>query len=197
MLLHEKLKNYDLLLGTKSPRRRELMSGADLPFTVVGFDVDESYPADMQADEVPLHLARLKSEGYPARLSANQILITADTIVIADGRIMGKPSDRDTAIRMLQRLSGRRHTVVTGVVMRDTDRMHGFSAQSQVWFRHLDKDEIEYYVDTYSPYDKAGSYGIQEWIGYVGIERIEGSFYNVMGLPIQQLYVNLNKFISK
>ena len=148
------------------------------------------------AEEVPLFLSRLKSEAYPAPLGANDILLTADTVVISDGEVLGKPCDRGQAAQMLRRLSGRRHTVVSGVTLRTAGRMHTFSAESGVWFRPLSEEEIGYYLDTFAPYDKAGSYGIQEWIGYAAIEKINGSFYNVMGLPVQRLYVELDRFLS-
>ena len=197
MLLHEQLRNYRLLLASQSPRRRELMTGCGLPYELAPrFDCAEVYPAGLAAEEVPLYLSRLKSEAYPAPLSGRDILLTADTVVVLDGEVLGKPRDRQEAAEMLRRLSGRRHTVVTGVAFRTTSRQHAFEARTDVWFRTLDQEEIDYYVDTFRPFDKAGSYGIQEWIGYAAIERIEGSFYNVMGLPIQKVYVELNQFIN-
>jgi septum formation protein len=149
----------------------------------------------MPATEVAQYLSSLKSEAYPEPLGANDILLTADTVVIACNRILGKPADRAEAIEMITMLSGRDHEVVTGVTLRSAECVKSFSVVSKVQFRALAQEEIEYYVDTYRPYDKAGSYGIQEWIGYVGIEGIEGSFYNVMGLPVQRLYCELNDFI--
>lgn len=197
MLLYEKLAGKRLILGSKSPRRRELLAGCGLEFvTADSYEVDESYPAGLPAAEVPEFLARLKSDAYPVRLSDDEILVTADTVVVAGDEILGKPADRDAAIRMIGKLSGGRHTVVTGVAIRDGRRCESFSVGSDVWFRTLRPEEIEYYVDTYRPYDKAGAYGIQEWIGYVAVERIEGSFYNVMGLPIQALYTRLERFLG-
>ncbi len=197
MLLHEKLTPYRLLLASQSPRRRELIAGSGIPFTLTAkFDCEESYPATLPAEEVPAYLSRLKSEAYPEPLTEKDILLTADTVVILDEEVLGKPKDRTEALCMLQRLAGNRHTVVTGVTLRTAGRIHTFSSRSDVWFRSLSEEEIAYYVDTYRPFDKAGSYGIQEWIGYVGIERIDGSFYNVMGLPIQRLYVELEQFIN-
>ena len=149
----------------------------------------------MPAAEVAEYLSSLKSEAYPEPLGANDILLTADTVVIACNRILGKPADRAEAIEMITMLSGRDHEVVTGVTLRLAECVKSFSVVSKVRFRALLQEEIEYYVDTYRPFDKAGSYGIQEWIGYVGIEGIEGSFYNVMGLPVQRLYSELNDFI--
>ncbi|MBQ2843970.1 MAG: septum formation protein Maf [Alistipes sp.] len=197
MLLHEKLQPYRLLLASQSPRRRELIAGSGIPFTLTEkYACEEHYPATLAAEEVPAYLSRLKSEAYPTPLQPNDILLTADTVVILDGEVLGKPKDREDALRMVARLAGNRHTVVTGVTLRTSERIETFSAESDVWFRPLSEEEIAYYVDTYRPFDKAGSYGIQEWIGYVGIERIDGSFYNVMGLPIQRLYVELEKFIN-
>lgn len=197
MLLHEKLAPYRLLLASQSPRRRELMSGCGLPYELAPkFDCEERYPAELAAEEVPRYLSRLKSEAYPAPLAARDILLTADTVVVLDGEVLGKPRGRDEAVEMLGRLSARRHTVVSGVTFRTRERMHIFTAHTSVWFRRLEREEIDYYVDTFRPFDKAGSYGIQEWIGYAAIERIEGSFYNVMGLPIQKLYVELDQFLN-
>lgn len=198
MLLHEKLAPYRLLLASQSPRRRELMSGCGLPYELAPkFDCEERYPADLAAEEVPGYLSRLKSEAYPSPLAPQEILLTADTVVVLDGEVLGKPHDRDEAVEMLRRLSARRHTVVSGVTFRTPDRMHTFTARTSVWFRRLEREEIDYYVDTFRPFDKAGSYGIQEWLGYAAIERIEGSFYNVMGLPIQKLYVELDQFLNR
>lgn len=197
MLLHEKLAPYRLLLASQSPRRRELMSGCGLPYELAPkFDCEERYPAELAAEEVPRYLSRLKSEAYPAPLAARDILLTADTVVVLDGEVLGKPRGRDEAVEMLGRLSARRHTVVSGVTFRTRERMHTFTAHTSVWFRRLEREEIDYYVDTFRPFDKAGSYGIQEWIGYAAIERIKGSFYNVMGLPIQKLYVELDQFLN-
>ena len=197
MLLKDKLEPYRLLLASQSPRRRELMTGCGLPYEPAPkYECEEIYPGTLPAGEVPLFLSRLKSEAYPAPLGANDILLTADTVVISDGEVLGKPCDRGQAAQMLRRLSGRRHTVVSGVTLRTAGRMHTFSAESGVWFRPLSEEEIGYYLDTFAPYDKAGSYGIQEWIGYAAIEKINGSFYNVMGLPIQKVYVELEKFLQ-
>lgn len=197
MLLHEKLNGRRLILASNSPRRRELMTGSGLPYTLAEkFDCEEIYPAQTPAEQVPVFLSRLKSESYPTPLAAGDILLTADTVVILDGHVLGKPNGRDGALAMLRDLSGRTHTVVTGVTLRTVERTHSFEAHSRVRFRILSDEEITYYIDAYHPYDKAGSYGIQEWIGYAAIEGIEGSFYNVMGLPIQKVYVELEKFIA-
>ena len=196
MLLHDKLKPYRLILASQSPRRRQLLSDAGIEFELTPrFECEETFPEDMPATEVAEYLSSLKSEAYPESLGANDILLTADTVVIACGRILGKPADRAEAIEMITMLSGCDHEVVTGVTLRSAEKEKRFSVSSKVHFRALTQEEIEYYVDIYKPFDKAGSYGIQEWIGYVGIEGIEGSFYNVMGLPVQRLYCELNDFI--
>lgn len=198
MLLHEKLRSRRLLLASQSPRRRELLTACGLPYEPAPkFDCEERYPADLAAEEVPLYLSQLKSRAYPATLAENDILLTADTVVVLDGQVLGKPRDREDAVGMLRRLSEHRHTVVSGVTLRTAERMHSFEARTDVWFRRLEDEEITYYVDTFRPFDKAGSYGIQEWIGYAAIERIEGSFYNVMGLPIQKVYTELNQFLDQ
>ncbi|WP_418991028.1 Maf family nucleotide pyrophosphatase [Alistipes sp.] len=197
MILKDKLKDYRLLLASRSPRRQQLLDQCGLAYRLIDkYDVEEHYPPTLAAAKVPLFLAQLKSEAYPAPLTPNEILLTADTVVVLDGEVLGKPRDREDAVRMLGRLSGRRHTVVTGVTLRSAERMHTFSAESGVWFRPLTDEEIAYYLDAFRPYDKAGAYGIQEWIGYAAIERIDGSFYNVMGLPIQKVYVELEKFLA-
>ena len=196
MLLHDKLKNYRLILASQSPRRRQLLSDAGIEFTLADrFECDETFPQNMPAEDVAEYLSRLKSEAYPEPLAEGDILLTADTVVIANNRVLGKPLDRAEAIEMISLLSGCDHEVITGCTLRTATRQRSFSVRSKVHFRALDREEIEYYVDCYRPFDKAGAYGIQEWIGYVGIEGIEGSFYNVMGLPVQRLYSILKEFI--
>ena len=194
MILFEKLKDYQIVLASNSPRRRELMNDAGFLFNVAAkYEIDEIYPSYIAAEDVAEYLSRLKSEGYPHPLTESQILITADTVVIVGDQILGKPTDRADAQRMLQMLSGCSHKVITGVTIRTASRTQSFSSVTSVEFRRMSTEEIGYYIDNYAPYDKAGAYGIQEWIGYVGIERIEGSFYNVMGLPVQRLYAELDK----
>ena len=197
MLLHDKLKEWRLVLASQSPRRRQLLQDAGIEFSLAErFECEESYPETLPASEVAEYLSRLKSEAYPEVLGEGEILLTADTVVVAKQQVLGKPADRSEAIEMIELLSGSEHEVVTGVTLRSKERVVSFSVLSKVRFRVLSREEIEYYVDTYSPMDKAGAYGIQEWIGYVGIESIEGSFYNVMGLPVQRLYCELEKFIG-
>ena len=197
MLLHDKLKEWRLVLASQSPRRRQLLQDAGIEFSLAKrFECEESYPETLPVSEVAEYLSRLKSEAYPEPLGERDVLLTADTVVVAKQQVLGKPADRSEAIEMIELLSGSEHEVVTGVTLRSKERMVSFSVLSKVRFRVLSREEIEYYVDTYSPMDKAGAYGIQEWIGYVGIESIEGSFYNVMGLPVQRLYCELEKFIG-
>lgn len=197
MIINNIPKGSDIILASNSPRRRELMTGMGFPFRVAEpYPVEEVYPSDMEPSEVPLFLARLKSEAYPHTLNDNQILITADTIVILNGKVIGKPKDREGAIETLTTLSDSTHEVMTSVVMRNELKTQSFTATSRVTFAPLAIEEITFYVDNFRPYDKAGAYGIQEWIGYIGIERIEGSFYNVMGLPTRLLYTALSDFIK-
>ncbi len=198
MLLFEKLelRGLRLVLASQSPRRRMLMEGARLHCEVVCYEVDESYPAVLPAEEVPEYLAKLKGSHYPVELPECDILITADTVVICEGEILGKPRDKEHAKEMLRQIAGREHRVVTGVALRSAAKSRSFSCESKVRFAPLSEEEIDFYVEQYHPLDKAGSYGIQEWIGYIGIEGIEGSFYNVMGLPVQRLYNELNQFIG-
>lgn len=197
MILHQRLRPYRLILASNSPRRRELMTSADLEFTMAEkFDVPEIYPFDTPAHNVPSYLSELKSNGYPHELEPSDILITADTVVIIDNCVLGKPTSEADAFEMLSRLSGRTHKVVTAVTLRSTKIMRTFSASSEVDFRELDSEEIQYYISKYRPMDKAGAYGIQEWIGCTAIRSIRGSFYNVMGLPIQMLYQELKQFLG-
>lgn len=178
-----------ILLASNSPRRRELLAALSDDVTIApSREVDESYPATIAPDEVAPYLSAVKSEAYKDLAAADIILVTADTFVICDGRILGKPADRGEAVAMLTSLSGRTHHVVTGVTLRRGDTVVTFAETTEVVFGRLDDDEIAYYVDRYRPYDKAGAYGIQEWIGYVGIESIRGDYYNVMGLPLHRLY---------
>lgn len=181
---------YQIVLGSQSPRRRELLAGLDIPFEVRPMpQIDESYPADLPLSETARYIACHKAEAYLPQLAERELLITADTVVIVGETILGKPASRAEAVDMILQLAGRTHTVSTGVALALADGVfHNFSAETLVSFSPLSRGEAEYYVDHYRPYDKAGAYGIQEWIGYIAIERIEGSFYNVMGLPMVPLY---------
>ena len=186
------LENYKVILGSKSPRRNELLSGLNINFTVKIIDVKEEYPASLIREEIPMYLSKLKADNY--NLQKGELLITADTIVCIGNTIFGKPKTKNEAIEMLQKLSGNTHEVITGVTITTQTRQETFSSITKVTFDELSKEEIDYYIDKYKPYDKTGSYGIQEWIGYIGITCIEGSYFNVMGLPVQKLYQKLKSF---
>ncbi len=192
--LNNMQSKYKIILASKSPRRHELLAGLDLPFEVVIHEVDEVFPGGLSMEEIPVYLAKLKAAPFLDELSADTLVITADTIVWIDGTVLGKPNDYDHAYAMLQQLSGKKHVVVTGVCLTSKDKQVAFSATTDVYFKDLKDSEIDYYLKNYQPYDKAGSYGVQEWIGYIAIERIEGSYFNVMGLPVQRLYEELIKF---
>ncbi len=190
------IKNKRIILASQSPRRRALLSDLDIPFSTTSADIDESFPAHLQREEIPLFLASQKALALEKTLQENDILITADTIVWQGEKAINKPENKEDAIAMIQRLSGNMHEVFTGVQIRSLSQKQSFYSATKVYFSHLDQTEIEYYVEKYQPYDKAGAYGIQEWIGYIGIEKIEGSFYNVMGLPVHQLYQHLKVFVK-
>lgn len=185
------IKNYKLILASASPRRQQLMKDAGFTFEVRLKKIAEDYPKDIPIEKVPEYLSKVKAEAFREELKPDEVLVTADTVVCIHDKILGKPANRAEAIRMLQELSGNRHLVVTGVSVTTCTKQLSFSALTNVFFKTLSAGEVEYYVDIYKPFDKAGAYGIQEWIGYIGIERIEGSFYNVMGLPVQKLYETL------
>ena len=180
-----------ILLGSQSPRRRELLAGLDIEFECVKIECEESFSDTLKGAEIPLYLAELKANAYNHKLGHDDVLITADTIVWLDGRVFGKPKNESEACEMLRTLSGKEHEVITGVCITTAKERRTFSVTSKVRFGHLSESEINHYVRKYCPLDKAGAYGIQEWIGYVGVERIEGSYYNVMGLPVQRLYKEL------
>ena len=193
-----KLKARKLILASASPRRKQLLGGLDLPFSIEYNDnISEDYHQELDPYIVPLHLSELKSNGFLRELDNSEILITADTLVFCNGEILGKPANKANAIEILHKLSGNMHEVITGVTLRSNMLKKSFTSITKVYFRTLTIDEIVYYIDSYAPYDKAGAYGAQEWIGYVAIERIEGSFFNVMGLPVQRLYQELSLFIDE
>ena len=189
-------EEYTFTLASASPRRRELLKGLDIDFTVEpGKDEKEAFSADLPHHAIPEFLARHKSETFHRDLSRNEVLITADTLVFLDAQILGKPRDYNEAVAMLQALSGRTHTVTTGVALRTREKLHTFSDTTEVDFKPLTEEEIDYYIEKYRPFDKAGAYGVQEWIGYTGITAIRGSYFNVMGLPVQRLYTELCGFL--
>ncbi len=183
----------ELLLGSKSPRRQELLKGAELKYRLVNIDCEESHPADMNPKEVAGYLAIKKSKAF-SELNEGQVLLTADTIVYLDEQILNKPMDEEDARNMLKQLSNKMHTVYTGVCLRSLQKMVSFTESTEVYFKRLSDEQINYYVLTHKPLDKAGAYGIQDWIGYTGILQIKGDFFNVMGLPIQRVYDELSKF---
>ncbi len=197
-MMHNTLQNlghYRILLASNSPRRRELLAGLGIEYETVSLpDIDESYPSGLKGGEIPAYISKKKAESYKSMMTEETLLITADTIVWLDGKVYGKPSDEKEAEEMLRQLSGNTHTVYTGVTLTTREKERTFTVATDVKFAELSPEEIEYYVRKYSPLDKAGAYGVQEWIGYIGVESINGSYYNVMGLPMQRLYRELLKF---
>ena len=190
----DNLKKYKVILASNSPRRKELLAGLGVDYEVRTLpDVDESYPETLQGADIPLYIAKEKADAYVAMMQPGELMITADTIVWLDGKVLGKPRDREDALQMLRTISGRTHEVFTGVCITTTDWQRSFTAQTEVRFATLSEEEIAYYVDNFQPMDKAGAYGVQEWIGFIGVENISGSYYNIMGLPVQKLYRELLK----
>ncbi len=183
-----------LVLGSKSPRRQALIGELGFPVEIRTDEIEEIYPEDLAKEKVPEYLAKLKAQPLIATLAENEILVTSDTIVLLEGSVIGKPKDREDAMQMLRNLSGKSHTVITGVNLVSTDKSHHFSTKTEVHFSVLSDEEITHYVDAHKPFDKAGSYGIQEWLGYIGVSKIEGCYYNVMGLPLHDLYRALKNF---
>ncbi len=196
MTLPEKLKDYRIILASASPRRHSLLKGLDFDFEVIVRETEEEYPAGLKKEEIPVYLAFVKASAFdPEEFGSNVLIITADTIVWLDGQVIGKPRNQVHAVKLLKQLSGNTHEVYTGVCLKTNKSQHCFHSCSKVSFRHLSDEEIHWYVEKYKPFDKAGAYGAQEWIGFIGIDHIEGSFYNVMGLPTQKLYVELDKLL--
>ena len=188
----ENLKKYHIILASNSPRRRELLAGLDIEYEVkVLPGIDESYPNTLAAEDIPQYISREKAAAYEAALQPDDLVITADTIVWTEGRVLGKPKDEEEAKAMLRQLAGRTHQVITGVTLLTKAMKRTFAVTSEVTFDALTEEEISYYVERYRPLDKAGAYGIQEWIGYVGVSALHGSYFNVMGLPVQRLYKEL------
>jgi septum formation protein len=185
---------YKLILGSGSPRRQELLKSLGFSFEVRPINADESFPETLKAENIPLYLAEKKANSYPATLNDKELLITSDTIVWCDGKVLNKPADFEEGKEMLGTLSGKMHEVYTAVCLKNGEKQVLFYDLSKVYFKVLTNEEIEYYLINFNPYDKAGGYGVQDWIGYVAIEKIEGSFYNVMGLPVKKLYEELIKF---
>jgi septum formation protein len=190
----EDLKKYKFILASKSPRRQFLLKDLGLDFEVHTKEVDESFPDSLKAQEIPLYLCKKKADAFDVELDENTIVITADTIVWVNGHVLNKPEDFEDAVRMLELLSGKMHEVYTGVCIKSKNKTKEFYSLTKVFFKTLSRDEIEYYIKNFHPYDKAGAYGAQEWIGYIAVERIEGSYFNVMGLPLKELYEELLSF---
>jgi septum formation protein len=190
--LLKNIEKYKIVLASQSPRRQELLRGLQVEFSVKVMDVDETYPSDIVGVDIPMYLAEKKADAY--EIDDETLLITADTIVWHEGQVLGKPRDKADAKRMLKQLSGKTHEVITGVCICTTKKRKVFHVISEVRFASLAESEIDYYLENFKPYDKAGSYGVQEWIGYVGVEHIEGSYFNVMGLPIQRVYNELKRW---
>jgi len=194
-MLLEKLKNYRIILASKSPRRQLLLKGLDISFEIKVKDIEEKYPLHLKREYIALYLSELKASAFENELNDKTIVITADTIVWINEHILNKPENYDDAVNILAQLSGNMHEVITGVCFKTKEKTHSFYALTNVFFKKLSTEEIEYYVSNYQPYDKAGAYGAQEWLGYIAIERIEGSYFNVMGLPTRMLYDELINFV--
>ena len=188
------LDNYHIILASQSPRRQELLRGLNIPFDVQVIDVEETFPSQLVGVDIPMFLAEKKADAFANQMNENMLVITADTIVWHEGRVYGKPKDKAEAAKMLKSLSGKTHQVITGVCISTINRRKTFHAISEVRFARFLPDEIEYCLQNFQPYDKAGAYGVQEWIGFIGVEHIEGSYFNVMGLPIQRLYTELKRW---
>ncbi len=197
-MIYKDLASYKIVLASQSPRRRHLLEEIGIEFEVApSLDIEENYPDHLNSQEIPMYLSELKAAAYSSYLDRHVILITADTVVVQHKEIIGKPENYDHAYTILKRLSGSKHNVYTGVTLTSLSQQRTFLAKTKVFFDSLEDQEIQYYLEKYKPYDKAGSYGIQEWIGYIGVERIKGSFFNVMGLPVHQLYNELKVFIKR
>jgi septum formation protein len=196
-MIEATLKDYRIILASRSPRRQYLLKELGIDFEIItNADIDEKYPPELTKEEIPVYLAEKKARVAMPSIPDKTLLITADTIVWLNGRVINKPAGYNEAIEMLEELSGKMHEVLTGVCLSTNRKRHSFHTSTLVYFARLSSEEIRYYVEQYRPYDKAGAYGIQEWIGYIGIERIEGSYFNVMGLPVQELYREMIKFLS-
>lgn len=189
------LSKYHIILASNSPRRKELLSGLGLTYEIKTLpDIDESFPDNLVGEDIAKYIAKEKADAYKNSLGEDTLLITADTIVLLEGKVYGKPKDESDAKGMLRDLSGKTHKVITGVCITSREKQRLFGVSSDVRFAQLEEDEISFYVDQYKPFDKAGAYGIQEWIGYIAVEYISGSYFNIMGLPVQRLYQELKKF---
>ncbi len=196
-MLSDKLKEYNIILASNSPRRKFLLSQIGINFTIPDMTgIDEHYPEGLDKFGIPVYLAEFKSKSYAKDLGEKDILLTADTIVWLENSVINKPENTEDAIDILNKLSGKTHEVISGVCLRSKEKMNSFWSHTEVSFAPLEKEEIMFYIDNFRPFDKAGAYGIQEWIGYIGIQSIKGSYFNVMGLPVQKLYEELKDFIK-
>lgn len=196
-MLLNKLKPYEIILSSASPRRKQLLEELGINFKVQTKNVIEDYPDGYPLEKVAQYISEVKAAAFPISvMKKNTLIISADTIVTIGNKIIGKPDDKQQATTILKKLSGKKHQVITGITLRSIDKRHSFSVKTDVFFKNLTDDEINYYVNKFEPMDKAGAYGIQEWIGHVAVEKIEGSYFNVMGLPTHRLYVELLKFVS-
>ena len=193
--MFDNIRKYRIILASNSPRRRELLAGLGIDYEVYTLQgVDESYPSDLPVEQIAEYIAAEKAAAYQKQMAVDELIITADTIVVVDGEVMGKPHDADDARRMLHKLSNHTHQVITGVSITTTEKQRRFSVITDVTFKSLTNEEIDYYITNYRPFDKAGAYGIQEWIGYIGVTGLNGSYFNVMGLPVQRIYTELCNF---
>lgn len=189
------MKSYQLILASQSPRRKELLEGLGIPFCVRVIEgIDESFPEDLPIEDIPVYLSKQKASVYAKCIAEDEVVLTADTVVVCQGQVLGKPKDEDDARRMLNLLSGRTHEVITGVTVKTREEEKSFSVVTEVQFKPLTPQEIDFYIRRFKPFDKAGAYGIQEWIGYIGVISIRGSYFNVMGLPVQRIYEELKTF---
>lgn len=189
------MKSYQLILASQSPRRKELLEGLGIPFCVRVIEgIDESFPEDLPIEDIPVYISKQKASVYAKCIAEDEVVLTADTVVVCQGQVLGKPKDEDDARRMLNLLSGRTHEVITGVTVKTREEEKSFSVVTEVQFKSLTPQEIDFYIRRFKPFDKAGAYGIQEWIGYIGVISIRGSYFNVMGLPVQRIYEELKTF---
>lgn len=192
-MLKEHLKNYNLILASSSPRRQQFLRDLDLNFTIELKEIEENYPQNLKGSEITDYLAELKSSPF-TNLNDHDILITSDTIVWLNNKAIGKPKDKQDAISIFEELSGNMHQVITSICIKTTTKIKLINDITNVYFKKLTKEEILFYIDNFNPYDKAGGYGIQDWIGYIGVEKIEGSYFNVMGFPVHKFYEEMSKF---
>ena len=189
------MKSYQLILASQSPRRKELLEGLGIPFCVRVIEgIDESFPENLPIEDIPVYISKQKASVYAKCIAEDEVVLTADTVVVCQGQVLGKPKDEDDARRMLNLLSGRTHEVITGVTVKTREEEKSFSVVTEVQFKSLTPQEIDFYIRRFKPFDKAGAYGIQEWIGYIGVISIRGSYFNVMGLPVQRIYEELKTF---